>query len=77
MSDSDATQASPEHQGWKAASTTGGKHLQRTLEMYEELGMEVRLEQIDTDKCEGCTQCYKEGNETMYRIYTRSRRSDT
>ena len=60
-----------EREGWKAASTTGGQHLERTLEMYEELEMEVYLEEVNPEECGECTTCYKEGNETMYRIYTR------
>ena len=60
-----------EGEGWKPASTTGGQHLQRILEMYEELGIEVHLEEINPEECEGCTTCYKEGNEIIYRIYTR------
>lgn len=63
----------PEKDGWKTASVTGGQHLQRALEMYEELGMEVRLEEINPDECEGCTTCYKDSNETIYRIYTRQK----
>lgn len=64
-----------EKEGWKVASTTGGQHLQRTLEMYYELGMEVRLEEIDPDECGECTTCYKESNEMMYSIYTRPKES--
>jgi hypothetical protein len=71
MSETDKIQEKLEREGWKVASTTGGQHLQRTLEMYEELGMNVHLEEIDPEECAGCTTCYKEGNETMYRIYTR------
>jgi hypothetical protein len=28
-----------EREGWKAASVTGGDHLKRALEMYQELGI--------------------------------------
>lgn len=58
-------------EGWKPASVSGGQHLQRTLQMYEELGIEVYVEEIDPKTCEGCTACYESGDEKMYRVYTR------
>jgi len=60
-----------ETEGWKIASVTGGTHLKRTLEMYRELGIEVYLEKVKPEECEGCTQCFTENNEVIYRIYTR------
>ena len=65
-----------EREGWKAASTTGGHHLDRTLEMYKELGVDVYLEEIDPATCGECSTCYEEGNETMYRIWTRPKGED-
>jgi hypothetical protein len=60
-----------EAEGWKAASVTGGAHLKRTLEMYQELGIEVYLEEVKPEECGGCTECFTAGNETIYRIYTK------
>ncbi len=60
-----------EKDGWTQASLTGGKHLERTLEMYKELGVEVYLEEVDPTQCEECTSCYENGVEKMFRIYTR------
>jgi hypothetical protein len=60
-----------EAEGWKVASVTGGDHLNRTLEMYQELGIKVYLEEIKPEECEGCTECFTAGNETIYRIYTK------
>jgi multimeric flavodoxin WrbA len=60
-----------EAEGWKIASVTGGAHLKRTLEMYRELGIEVYLEKVKPEECEGCTKCFTENNEAIYRIYTR------
>lgn len=77
MQEEDKGKDDLEKAGWKAASITGGQHLRRTLEMYEELGMEVHLEEIDPNECGGCTECYKDGNETIYRIYTRHKESAT
>ena len=61
-----------EKEGWRVASITGGEHLRRTLEMYEELGIETYLEEISPEECGPCTECYKSGDETIYRIYTRT-----
>ncbi len=58
-------------EGWKFASVTGGDDLSRTLEMYEELGIETYVEKVDPNECNGCTKCFKAGNETAYRIYTK------
>jgi multimeric flavodoxin WrbA len=63
-----------QQKGWKQASITGGEHLKRILEIYEELGIEVYIEEISPEECGGCTECYKAANETIYRIYTRSAR---
>lgn len=60
-----------ERQGWKQASVTGGDHLQRTLQMYQELGFEVHLEELNPKDCGHCAICYESGNEKMYRVYTR------
>ncbi len=56
---------------WKLASITSGAHLRRVLEMYQELGFDVYLEEITPEECGGCTICYVTGNETITRIYTR------
>lgn len=61
-----------EKEGWKLASTTSEAHLRRILKMYEELGLEVYLEEVTPEECGGCTICYVAGNETITRIYTRS-----
>lgn len=60
-----------EREGWKLASTTSGEHLKRILEMYEELGFEVRTEEVSPPECGECTICFTEDNETITRVYTR------
>ena len=60
-----------EAEGWKVASVTGGDHLKRTLEMYQELGIEVYLEKVEPEGCGGCTECFTAGNEIIYTIYTK------
>ena len=63
-------------EGWVQASLTGGQHLERTLEMYEELGFEVYLEEVAPKDCGQCAICYESGNEKMYRVYTKSGSGD-
>jgi hypothetical protein len=60
-----------EKEGWELASTTSGAHLRRVLEMYQELGFEVYMEEVTPEECGGCTICYVAGNEAITRIYTR------
>ena len=60
-----------EREGWKLASTTSGAHLRRILEMYEEIGLDVYLEEVTAEECGGCTVCYTAGDEAITRIYTR------
>ncbi len=60
-----------EKEGWRVGSVTGGQHLRRTLEMYEELGIETFVEEGKPEDCEGCTECFAAGEETIYRIYSR------
>ena len=60
-----------ERDGWNQASVSGGAHLQRTVEMYRELGLEVYLEEVAPEECGECTVCYETSNEEIYRVYTR------
>ena len=60
-----------ENEVWKVASITSGDHLRRTLEMYEELGIETRLEEISPEECVGCRECYRRSNEIQYRVYVK------
>ena len=52
-----------EAEGWKLASVTGGDHPERTLKMYQELEIEVYLEEVKPIDCGVWTECYKVGNE--------------
>jgi hypothetical protein len=64
-----STEHKLKREGWKVASITSGDHLRRMLGMYEELGIETRIEEIGPDECAGCRECYRTGNETQYRVY--------
>jgi len=71
LSEAGKTRQELEKEGWGLAATTSGAHLRRVLEMYQELGFDVYLEEITPEECGGCTICYVTGNETITRIYTR------
>lgn len=64
-----------EKEGWRLASTTSGAHLRRILEMYQEIGLDVYLEEVTPEECGGCTICYTVGDETITRIYTRPKQT--
>jgi len=67
-----------EREGWKVASVSSGDHLRRILSMYEELGLETRLEEVSLQECSGCRECYLAGDEPQYRVYVkRNRDADT
>ena len=59
--------------GWRLAATTAGADMARMLEMYRELGIEVRAIEVDPTACEGCTVCFEEGAGSLYRVFTRPR----
>lgn len=65
------TRVELESEGWREASVTSGGQLERVLAMYRELGIEVHLEEVAPEECDGCTECFQ-GGETIYRLYTRS-----
>lgn len=57
--------------GWTQAALSGGMHLRRIVEMYQELDFEVHLEEIRPEECAECTACYRKSDEKIYRVYTR------
>lgn len=69
-------EAELKRQGWQFASTTGGEHLKRTLEMYDELGIETYLIKLEPEKCGDCTKCYELGDEAIYMVYIKGLKND-
>jgi len=61
---------------WHEVAIDGETHVRRIADMYEELGFEVRLEEIKPEEVGQCTKCLRERNEKIYRVYTR-RKQDT
>ena len=56
---------------WQEVAIDSETHLKRVIEMYKELGFEVRLEEVKLEEAKQCTKCYEETNEKIYRVYTR------
>jgi hypothetical protein len=59
-------------QGWWEVAISGGPHLERILQMYQELGFEVHLEEVMPGE-QQCLNCYEKRGETPYVVYVRSR----
>ena len=58
--------------GWQFAAISGGEHLKRTLEMYNELGIKTSLIKVKPGNCNECTRCFTLGQEELYKIYIKS-----
>jgi hypothetical protein len=56
---------------WQEVAIDGETHLKRVMDMYEELGFEVRLEEVKPEEVEHCTKCLQESGEKIYRVYAR------
>lgn len=56
---------------WQEVAIDGEGHVQRMVDMYEELGFDVRLEEVAPEEVNQCTKCFQETGEKIYRVYTR------
>jgi len=56
---------------WQEVAVDGESHVRRLVDMYEELGFEVSLEEVKPEEVEQCTQCLQESGEKIYRVYAR------
>lgn len=61
-------------QGWIKKGTYDESRLAELTAMYEEIGMEVRLEPYDPTTDPGCNECMKLNSQNYKTIYTRKRR---
>ena len=59
-------------QGWREIGISSGAHLERMVQMYEELGFEVHLTDVMPGE-QQCLTCYKNRGETTYKLYVTSR----
>ena len=56
---------------WQEVAIGGETHLKRLVDMYEELGFKIRLEEAKPEEVEQCTQCLQESGEKIYRVHAR------
>ena len=56
---------------WQEVTIDGETHLKRLVDMYEDLGFEIRLEEAKPEEVEQCTQCLQESGEKIYRVHAR------
>ncbi len=57
--------------GWEEVAIDSGDHVHRMIEMYQELGFEVYLEEVRPEDVDRCAECYKATDEKLCRVYTR------
>jgi hypothetical protein len=57
--------------GWQKQVTYDEPRLSEMIDMYRELGFEVRLEPFDPLQEAGCTDCMQASPERYQTIYTR------
>jgi hypothetical protein len=58
-------------EGWEKQATYDDPRLSEMVEMYAEIGFEVRLEPINTDSEIGCTSCIQLKPDLFKTIFTR------
>ena len=58
-------------QGWREIGVSSGAHLERMMQMYEELGFEINLEEVEKAD-QQCLECYQNRGEIAYRLYAKS-----
>ena len=59
--------------GWEKQITLDEPRLSDVVEMYEEIGCEVRLEPFNPDEETGCIACMKIASDKHKTIYTRKK----
>ncbi len=62
-------------QGWSRMATYDDPRLTEMVQMYEELGFEVRLEPFCGESGQECSECLRSEPERFKTIYTRKRSS--
>ncbi|MDH5364325.1 MAG: hypothetical protein OEW82_04050 [Dehalococcoidia bacterium] len=61
---------------WQEIALDGETHVKRITDIYQELGFEVRLEELKPDEVKQRTKCLQERGEKIYRVYTRRKKED-
>jgi hypothetical protein len=58
---------------WQEVSIDGEVQVERVPGIYEDLGFEVRLEEVNPEEAGQCTQFSQEKRERVYRVHARRR----
>jgi hypothetical protein len=70
--DRSSRRAQLEKEGWKKQTTYDEPRLSELVQMYEETGLEVRLE--EPEKSDDCAACYDASAGKLKTIYTREKK---
>jgi len=62
---------------WQEVALDSEIHVKGITDMYQELGFEVRFEEVRPEEVEQCTKCLQERGEKIYRIYMRCKRENS
>ncbi len=61
-------------EGWRKRSSYEEPRLSEIVAMYEEIGLEVRIEPFNPLETPGCSQCMKRNARRYRTVYTRDPR---
>ena len=67
----DLTESELEKAGWERRSILDGSRLEEAVRMYEELGFEVLVREIDPADLKGVDDCINCFSSTLKVVYTR------
>lgn len=60
-----------EIKGWEARYIGDEPRLSEQVELYRELGFEVRVEPFNAEDCEGCVECFEDSTTPIMVLYIR------
>ena len=63
----------PVKEGWVGRFFGSEPRLTEIVELYTELGFEVVVEKLDIDSCNGCTDCFTDGENSVKAVYTKEK----
>ncbi len=64
-------------QGWEKQTIYDEPRLSEIVEMYHEIGLEVRLEPFNENDEPGCSECMKTAQAKFWTVYTRKKNEVT
>jgi len=67
----DEAPVAPRIDGWTAKYIGSEPRLSEQVELFHELGFDVRIEPFDPEKCGGCMECFKDSPTLVSVLYVR------